>query len=485
MLDRLTRFLEELDREAWIRFFVALLGLIFSFAFAILSSSFRDEGNLFGTAITASLALLTAGVVGIATVPFLARRVAFERLRFNVRYELTKEGIVYILAVLVIGVAALNTANNLLFIVVSAMLAAVLVSGVSSTIVLLGLNLKISLPENVFAGKPCIGTITVRNDGYLPSFSVSVVPEKPSKRRKWKWQRTELGIPPFLPPARQWFRLPDLQLRPVPPSKPTDPILSSPVYFPHLRSHRSESVPVELKFPHRGRYVQSGLGLATRFPFSFLTKTRIIPFVRELTVLPAVEETEEFLTILPTLRGEFEMFVAGRGYDLYRLREFAAGDAARHIDWKATARTQRVMVREFTREDERKLKIVFDNPAPGEVNSEDYESAISLAASIAWHFADGTTDISFAAPGYLGVGPEEALSFLRYLALAQPAAQKLPLETLTSPEAYNLVITARQRGSIPTQLWTRAYFIFVANANTLQDTKQSGGVATPAKKDES
>ena len=121
MLNNLTRFVEELDGEAWIRFFVALLGLIFSFAFAILSSSFRDEGNLLGTAITASLALLTAAAVGIATIPFLARRVAFERLRFNVRYELTREGVAYILAVLVIGVAALNTANNLLFIIVAAM----------------------------------------------------------------------------------------------------------------------------------------------------------------------------------------------------------------------------------------------------------------------------------------------------------------------------------------------------------------------------
>ena len=466
MQNRVATFFENLDREAWVRFFVALLGLIFSFAFAILSTSFRETGNVLATAITASLSLITAAIVGIATIPFLARRVALERLRFNVRYELTREGVAYLFAVVVIGVAALNTANNLLFIIVAAMLAAVLVSGFSSTIVLFGLNLKVTLPENVFAGKPCIGSVTVRNDGRLPSFSVSVVPEKPNQRRKWKWMRTELGIPPFRPPARQWFRLPDLQLRPVSPRVPAEPILDSPVYFPHIRSHHFESAPVELKFPRRGRYAQSGLGLATRFPFSFLIKTRIIPFERELIVLPPVEETEQLLTILPTLRGEYEMFVAGRGYDLYRLREFAAGDAARHIDWKATARAQTVMVREFTREDERKLKIVFDNPAPGEVKSEDYESAINLAASLAWHFADGSTDISFAAPGYLSVGPQQTLSFLRYLAVAEPAAQKLPLETLISSDAYNLVITARQRGSIPTQVWTRAYFIFVENSSS-------------------
>jgi uncharacterized protein (DUF58 family) len=461
VLGRAAKLFQEIDREAWIRFFIALLGLILSFSFAILSSTFRDEGNLFGTAITASLALLTAGVVGLTTIPFLAKRLALERLRFNVRYELTREGLVYILFVLVLGIAALNTGNNLLFIIVAAMLAAVLVSGFASSIVLFGLTLKVALPENVFAGKPCLGAITIRNDGRLPSFSVSVVPEKPDQRRRWRWQRTELGIPPFRPASRQWFRLPDLQLRPVPPSNPPDPILTRPVYFPYLRSKHAESIAVELKFPRRGRYAQNGLGVATRFPFSFLTKTRVVPFERELIVLPAVEPTEEFLTILPALRGEFEVFVAGRGYDLYRLREFAPGDAARHIDWKATARSQTVMVREFTREDERKLKIIFDNPAPQAVKHDDYESAVRLAASLAWHFADGTTETTFAAPGYSG--PQETLSFLKYLAVVQPDARVMPLEELAAGGAYNLVITARQRGSIPTQLWNNSYFIFIGN----------------------
>ena len=463
MLSKAAKLFSEVDREAWVKFFIALLGLIFSFVFALLSSSFRDEGNLLGTAITASLALITAGVVGLATVPYLARRISFERLRFSVRYDLTREGIAYIGFVLVIGIAALNTGNNLLFIVVAAMLAAVLVSGIASSIVLFGLSLNVTLPEHVFAGKPCIGTITIRNHGRLPSFSVSVVPEKSRKRRLWKWQRTELGIPPFHWSKRQWFHVPDLQLRAVPDKNLDPPILDRPAYFPYLRPHHSESAPVELKFPRRGRYVQDTLGVATRFPFSFITKTRVVPFERELIVLPAVQETEEFLTILPALRGEFEVFVAGRGYDLYRLREFAAGDAARHIDWKATARAQTVMVREFTREDERKLKIVFDNPASSQVSEEDYEAAVTLAASLAWHFSDGTTEISFAAPGYSGA--PETLSFLKYLAVIKPDSEAFALEQINTGDAYNLLITARPRGSIPTRVWTTSYVIFIGGKN--------------------
>jgi uncharacterized protein (DUF58 family) len=119
------------------------------------------------------------------------------------------------------------------------------------------------------------------------------------------------------------------------------------------------------------------------------------------------------------------------------------------------------MVREFTREDERKLKIVFDNPAPGEVSDEDYEAAVRLAASLAWRFSDGTNEISFAAPGYSGA--QDSLSFLKYLALVKPDTQRFALEQIQARGAYNLVITARQRGSIPTQLWTSSYFLFVGS----------------------
>ncbi len=459
MPSRFARFFAEVDAEAWVRFLIALLGLLFSFAFAVLSTSFRDQGNLLGTAITASLALITAVVVGLATIPYLTRRIAAEHMRFNVRYELTREGIIYLVAVLVIGVAALNTGNNLLFIVVAAMLAAVLVSGIASSIVLFRLNLKLTIPEHVFANKACLGTVTVRNDGWLPSFSISVVPEIPDKTHRWRWQRTEIGFPPFRSSNRQWFRIPDYQLRKLATEKRKPSIFSGTVYFPYLPQRHAESATVELTFPRRGSYVQNALGLATRFPFSFLIKTRLMPFERELVVLPEVEAREQTLTILPALRGEFEIFVAGRSNDLYRIREFAAGDAARHIDWKATARSQTVMVREFTREDERKLKIIFDNPGPTDIGEDEYEAAVKLSASLAWHFGSGDTEISFAAPGYSGT--RDVLGFLKYLALVEPQAQALPLESLITAGAYNVVITARPRGSIPAPLWPGSYFIFV------------------------
>ena len=135
-----------IDAGAWLRFFIALAGLALAFAAALFSTVTRESGNLLATAVLASLALILAGLVAVTTVPYLARRVAVPRVRDALDYDVTREGLVYSVFVLLIGVAALTSGNNLLFIVVSAMLAAIVVSGVASAGVLRGPERKPPVP---------------------------------------------------------------------------------------------------------------------------------------------------------------------------------------------------------------------------------------------------------------------------------------------------------------------------------------------------
>ena len=160
------------------------------------------------------------------------------------------------------------------------------------------------------------------------------------------------------------MHLPDRQLRRVADNK-TPGIFQGAAFSLTFRRPQSCAAELELNFDRRGRYREESFGLSTRFPFAFLAKTRRVPLRREIIVYPPVEPTDEYFEILPMITGEFETFARGRGYDLYRIREYLPEDSARHVDWKATAKSGSLKVREFGREDERKLRIVFDNPAPG------------------------------------------------------------------------------------------------------------------------
>jgi uncharacterized protein (DUF58 family) len=466
--------------EVWVKFLLAVVGLALALGAAVFSTVSGEAGHVWTSVLLASVALLWAAFVGLVTVPYLARRVALERLRETFDYEVTRAGIVYVLVTLVIGIAALNTGNNLLYIVVAAMLAAILVSGIVSAVVLRWLELDVRLPEHVFAGRPVTGRVILRNARrFLPSFSIRVVSARKKRKKpekKWQWEATTFVFPMNRPRERQWVRLPDRRLRRVTVAPDPPGIFEGMVYFPYLPAQRELSADLELMFERRGQYRESSFGLATRFPFAFLTKTRHVALPKEILVYPRVEPADELFEILPLVRGEWETFVHGRGSDLYRIREYMPEDSARHVDWKATAKSGSLKVREFTREDERKLCIVFDNPEPAAVSEQAYERGVNLAASLAWHFSSQDAELTFAITGHRRTA--ELHEFLAWLAVIEPrqdghtrreapgssSLRKINLEDLNLGGAgeYNIVLTARPRGSLPTALWNCSYFVFLA-----------------------
>jgi uncharacterized protein (DUF58 family) len=488
MTGRLAQWLQSGSAEVWGKFLLALVGLGLAFATALFSTVSRDAGNLWATIILASSSLVLATLVGLVTVPYLARRAAMERLRESFDYEVTRTGIVYVLVTLVIGIAALNTGNNLLYIVVAAMLAAILVSGLVSAWGLRWLELDIRVPEHVFAGRAVPGRIVLRNPRrFLPSFSVRVLSTRKKRKKpvkQWKWEATTFAFPFNRPSEQQWLRLPDRRLRRVTVVPPPPGIFQGMAYFPFIPPGAEVSADLEVRFDQRGRYREDSFGLATRFPFAFLTKTRHVSLPREVLVYPRIEPTPEVAEILPLVRGEWESFVRGRGSDLYRIREYMPEDSARHVDWKATAKSGSLKVREFAREDERKVCIAFDNPEPGLISERTYEKAVDLAASLAWYFSTQETELSFVVSGRPRT--RDLHEFLAWLAVIEPgvsessaadsasirrakigsAGDALRQMNLGNSDDYNIVITARPRGSLSTALWNSSYFVFAGDESS-------------------
>src|SRR5947209_5053304 len=450
--------LARMDGEVLLRFLVAVVGLILAFFSAILSTVARESGNVGATVLFASTALLLAGTVGLITVPYLTRRVAVAQVRDALDFEVTREGLAYLGVAMVIGIAALNTTNNLLFIVLAAMLAAIAVSGFASAAVLRGLELDVDIGEIAFAGKPFIAHFKVHNPRrWVPAFSVRAVMQPKKKKRNLglQLQKTEF----VFPRQNSWVRMTDYKLARKAPDPEKPRIFDQPVYFTFVPPRAAAEASVELNIPKRGQYSHDHFQLATRIPFSFLTKSRRVPLKRDLLVYPALLESEEFLDLVPAITGEFTSMVRGQGSELYRIREHTPEDPARFVDWKATAKTGSLKVREFTHEDDRRMRIVFDSPAPGQTSEEMYEYGVSMAASLAWHFTGQNVELSYTAPGY--GGEPFMYDFWCYLALVQPARGESILDSLPVSSDFNVIITPREPGTIPATLRTGSYIIYI------------------------
>jgi len=307
----------------------------------------------------------------------------------------------------------------------------------------------------------------------LPAFSICVLPARREKkiRKHWRWERTTFTFPHNRAPENQWVRVRDWKMKRVEALATPPGIFEGMVYFPYLPPKAELAADLELQFERRGRYCESSFAVATRFPFAFLTKIRDVALDREIVVYPSIDRADELFEVLPLVRGEWESFVRGRGSDLYRIREYLPEDSARHVDWKATAKSGSLKVREFSREDERKLCIVFDNPGKGMISREEYERAVNLTASLAWHFSFQAAEVSFVLSGR--GRSVELHEFLAQLAVIEPqlepSAQQVPRKdflqeiNLSGSGEYNIILTARPRGSLPTALWDCSYFVFLGD----------------------
>jgi uncharacterized protein (DUF58 family) len=431
-----------IDRPAWRRFLLGLFGLGTAFFLALYSTALTEAGRVGAAVWAAAISLLLTGIVAVKVVPYLARRTALERWLVKIEYEFTREGVFYLIIIGLIAIAALNTGNNLLFIILASLLAAILVSGVISQIVLSQLELDFVLPDHVFAQQPMISRLTVGNLKWVfPSFSVTVSARDAERKRRKKG----LG-----PRPRQ--------------------ILDAPVYVPYIPHRSAVTQHVEITFPRRGRYTQEGFRVSSKFPFGFLRKSHEVRTKQEILVLPNIQPTEEFYEILPLIGGEAESFYKGQGSDLYAIRDYQEGDSARHVDWKASAKVQAVKVREFTREDERRLLLVFDARLPRAESSlhAQFEKAVTFCACLAWHFYEIDAQMQFLTDGFeTPMSPSQEIIYptLEALALIEPiigaSTPSLLSAVASAPRTFNIIITAQPRGSIPTSLWGSSYLIFM------------------------
>ena len=422
------------DRPGVRAFFLSITALGVALLLAIYSGAAAELGNIGLAASSALLALAIAGWVAVTLVPTLAKRTPLRWIGYRIEYKISGAGWVYIGATLLVALAALNTGNNLLFLILACLISVILMSGILSSISLAGVELRIELPEHIFAGQTVRATVELHNEKLLlPSFGLRVEPV-------------------------------------VTKEMPSAAVLEKPVYFPYLpRQERlKQSVPVT--FLRRGLHVQDSFRIVTRFPFGFLQKTRRVALKSEALVYPSVEISSELTEMFPGIEGSIESYSKGRGQDLHGLREYLPNDSARHVHWKASARTGSLMVREFAREDDCRVLLVLDpySGNAGRPSEQRFERAVNLCAGIAWHFYERNAQLEFRGAGseiLLAPAEENIFPILRYLAVVQPekpgAESELLQELAAAPELFKLIVTSRPRGTISSELWHSSYVVFL------------------------
>jgi uncharacterized protein (DUF58 family) len=260
-------------------------------------------------------------------------------------FRTTREGKAFILVTAGVGLAAINTGNNLLFLIFGFMLSLIVLSGVLSEIVLRGVRIQRRLPQRVFASSTCLIELSLANTKQrVPSYSLEVediAHEALTERR---------------------------------------------CYFLKVAARAEQIAGYRRSVPKRGYLQFKGFRVATRYPFGIIEKWRFFDAEAELLVYPALLREDLVDVGARGLGREGATSRVGPGHDIAGLRPYQPGDNARSIHWRRTAALGRVIVYEKQSEASNQLTIMLDNARPTHADErweEAFERAISKAAATA------------------------------------------------------------------------------------------------------
>jgi len=404
----------------------------------------RENQNTLAGA-SAVLSLLIALLLTIFIVPPLARSARLEIANWDAPFEPTSGGGVFIVIIIVVGFAAWNTGNNLLFMVFSLLCSTLFVGWIAARASLRELNVSARFPDHIFAGEAAPVIVTLKNTKRVfPSFSILVEARGPKGEGEESSRR------------RRYIKR----------------LLAYFSYVPHGASAEQR---VEQLFEKRGHVLIDGFELSTRFPFGFFRRRRRLR-ARDVDIIvyPKPEGISDDLHLLPMYAGRLPSLRRGAGHDLFSLRDYQPQDDLRHIDWKATARSRRLTVREFTSEDERRITIVLDTRLPDEADEEllkRFERGVVQTASLLKHFIDERAEVRLVLAddvGAFGSGLEHLYRCLRRLALINSstgetvdATVKNSLSRDVVEHDYAILLTTASPGTIPASIWRTSHVIYL------------------------
>jgi len=403
-----------------------------------------EQSGLAGAA--AILSLVIALLLTIFIVPPLARSARLEVASLDFPFEPTSGGGVFLVIIIVVGFAAWNTGNNLLFLVFSLLCSTLFVGWMAARTSLRDLTVSARFPDHIFAAEAAPVIVTLRNNKRaLPSFSVLVEARGPTLDAEVKSKRRRRHIKRLL------------------------------AYFSYVPHRSAAEQRVEQLFPARGHVLIDGFELSTRFPFGFFRRRRRLRARNvDIVVYPKPEVISDELHLLPMYAGRMPAMRRGAGHDLFSMRDYQPQDDLRHIDWKATARSRRLTVREFTSEDEKRITIVLDTRLPrasgGDGFAERFERGVVQAASLIKHFIDERAEVRLVLGddvGPFGSGTEQLYRCLRRLALVTPVDSDGVQRALVHAgrnaveHDYAILLTAAAPGSIPANVWRTSHVIYL------------------------
>ncbi len=289
--------------------------------------------------------------------------------------RLTGEGKRLVIATVLISLTALNTGNNLIYLILALLLSIIFISIVILMNNMKNLVLNVIQNRPIFANTPSEILLRLKNMKRFYARSIKVISTGGMQEN---------------------------------------------AYFQEISPYKESSISVNVIFEKRGLYRYGDFYLESGYPFIFFKRTILCNVKGEIIVYPEIKEQSKFLQSYIKEGQNSISQRMGEGEDFSMVREFRYGDDSRKIHWKASAKTEKLLVMEYDASEVKKLTIILDNLNVSD--KDDFEKAVSLAASLADYYITQGYYVRLLSCGKVvpfGAGQEQLYKILDVLAVIE------------------------------------------------------------------
>lgn len=283
-------------------------------------------------------------------------------IRARRRYHLGLPGGVYIFVTFLIALGAFNSQNNLLFWAFGFALSLMMISGLISGAMLMGLELVREPVSPLVEGESGLVHYRIRNrNKFVPAFALTVAEVAPRSVASRKKRRNGSSVTP-----------------------PTDAISGMRAFVLHVAPRRTVAFTGRIRIARRGVATLDAMLVSTSFPFGIIKKSLLFDQTSEVIVRPRLLPLPHGFVnsaIRTGDRGHSPSRRLGAGDEFFSLREYQSGDSLRDIAWRASARRDSLYVKQTAAPAPMRMNIVL--AFTGAPDAEHDEQAIRLAASAA------------------------------------------------------------------------------------------------------
>lgn len=312
-------------------------------------------------------------------------------------FRITREGGVFLLLTAVVGGVAFAKGINLIFLIFATMICFALLSSVLAIVSMNNLTLARVLPTHIFAGKLFPVELILTNRKRLVP-AISVVVHDTLGREKLQ-----------------------------------------PKYVVKVPPRTSVSTTYQHVIERRGEFEFRELVISTSFPLGFFARGFALTKLEKVVVYPKIVQLNP--NFLANVLSDIELRLnkPGIGTEIFGFRRYVHGDDRRFINWKLSAKTDRLIVTQFSQDQNLQVTIVFDNALadPSDGALERFEETVTFAASLGSFFVEKGFKVQMLTRSGtvpFGEGNKQLLKMLTHLALIKPVAPSEETDEIYNPK---------------------------------------------------